>query len=420
MPDRRTASRDADAERREEQVLARYRLRMARAASAIALIVVAAMAFHVVAHLGPAPVALWLLLAAAAAISTAIRLSTREGAAPLPLWAFYVWTGAVIAFDSAVVYLSGDASSEIYLSYLLAVLFAAAILPVWGAALTLVVAVAAYLAVLLAIDGDIGRPELVMRLATFAVVGLLGSYLAREAQGEIALRVRQEQRAETLARDRGELLTRATSAQEGERARIARELHDGPIQALSAVTVQLGLIEAATDPEPSRSRIDDARTALRSALADLRRVIADLRPSALDDVGLVPAVHDLARRECDAHDIELDWEVAGPVRRLAPAVETALFRILQEGVNNVVRHSRARSARVSIAFTEGQVRASVEDDGVGFDPDASERAEPDGHVGLLGMQERAALLGGRLEIASRPGRGARVTAVIPDGAVSDG
>ncbi len=418
MPDRRTALRDADAERREERVLARYRLRMARAASAIALIVVAAMAFHTVAHIGAVPASLWLLFAAAAAISTAIRFRTRPGAAPLPLWAFYLWTAAVVAFDSAVVYLSGDASSEIYLSYLLAVLFAAAILPVWGAALTLVVAVAAYLAVLVALGGDIGRPELVMRLATFTVVGLLGGYLSREAQGEIALRVREEQRAEALARDRGELLSRATSAQEGERARIARELHDGPIQALSSVSMQLGLIEAATGPEPWRASVDDARMALRGALADLRRVIADLRPSALDDVGLVPAVHDLARRECDAHDIDLEWRVAGPVRRLAPAVETAVFRILQEGVNNLVRHSHARSAKVSLDFTDAQVRAAVEDDGVGFDP--SEEAVPDGHVGLLGMQERATLLGGRLEIASCPGRGARVTAVIPAGAVSDG
>lgn len=410
--------RDAAAARREQELVARFRLRMARAASTIALIVVAAIALYVVlqpVQYEPAPrPLLWALLAAAAVVSYLIRRRTRPHAEPLALSFFYLWTAAVIAFDSGVVSLAGDASSDIYLIYLLVVLFAAAILPTASAALALAGATIAYLGILLRLGGDMTDPEIVLRVATFGVVGLLGGYLAREQQREIALRVEHEGR-------QSDLLARAISAQEGERNRIARELHDGPVQALSAVSMRLGLVEEMTPEEYalSRSLVVEGRAALRRTLGEVRRITQDLRPSALDDLGFVTAVHDLAVRRCDAAGIKLRWEVSGPARRLAPPVETAVFRILQEGVTNVVRHARARSARVSIVFVDGHLLAEVEDDGVGFDPDdIVYRARDGGGVGLAGMRERAMLLGGTFRVDPVPGGGTRLFAEIPIGAAT--
>lgn len=407
-----------DAERREQELIARFRLRMARVASTIALIVIAALGLYVVlqpVHHVPVPrEVFWALLAIAAIVSIAIHRRTRSGAPPLPLWSFYVWTAAVLAFDSGVLYLAGDPASDIYLSYLLPVLFAAATLPTWGAALALAAAVGAYVAVVLSLDGQVAQPALVLRAATFAVAGSLGAYLAREQQREIAVRVEKE-------RDLSRLLEQAISAQEGERTRIARELHDGPVQSLSTLSMQLGLIEeTAADTERCRDRIGDARVAIRRTIGELRRMVQDLRPSALDDLGLVNALHDLTAARCDAAGVHLQWSVSGTCRRLSPPVETAVFRIVQEGVNNVVRHAHARNAKVAISFEDGHVCASVEDDGVGFDPQALRRSRDGRGLGLLGMHERTALLGGTLDIGSAMNAGTRLRTRIPVGAAPDG
>ena len=407
-----------DAERREQELIARFRLRMARVASTIALIVIAALGFYVVfqpVQQVPVPRAVfWGLLATAALVSIAIRRRSGSGAPPLPLWSFYLWTAAVLAFDSGVLYLAGDPSSDIYLSYLLPVLFAAATLPTWGAGLALTAAVGAYVAVALALDGQVAHSALVMRAATFAVAGSLGAYLAREQQREIAVRVEKE-------RDLSRLLEQAISAQEGERTRIARELHDGPVQSLSTLSMQLGLIEeTAADADRCRDRIGDARVAIRRTIGELRRMVQDLRPSALDDLGLVNALHDLTAARCDAAGVRLQWSVSGACRRLSPPIETAVFRIVQEGVNNVVRHAHARSAKVAISFEEGHVCASVEDDGIGFDPERLRRSRDGRGLGLLGMHERTELLGGTLDIGSAVNAGTRVRTRIPVGAAHDG
>jgi signal transduction histidine kinase len=411
---RATPSRDTDALRREQELVDRFRLRLARTASRIALIVVAALAFYVLVQPprdDPLTRALlWVLLAVAAAVSAALHARSQMGARPIPLWAFYLWIAGVLLFDSAVLLLHGDPMSDVYLAYLLPVLFAATVLPTWGASCALAFAVFAYLAVVVALDGDVSDAGLVLRAATFAVVGILGAYLAREQQREIGVRVQQEQQL-------SELLEKVISAQEDERKRIARELHDGPLQAISMVNMRLGLVEEmpATEYARSQSHIGAVREALGTTLGEVRLMIQDLRPSALDDLGLVTAAHDLAASQCDAAGLRLRWEVTGPAHELPPAVETAVFRILQEGVNNAVRHAHAHSVRVAIAFDDGHLCAVVEDDGVGFDPQRS-RVSHDGRgVGLLGMRERAALLGGSLAITSAFGRGTRLRAEIPIG-----
>lgn len=419
LTNQRTAiSRDADVERRERELLARFRLRLARTASRVALIVIAAIGVGTLVEpmRGAAALALlWTLLAVAAIVSLAIHDRSRPGAEPLPLWAFYLWTAGVLAFDSAVVFLYGDPTSDIYLAYLLPVLFAAATLPASGAALALAGSVLAYLVIIFTLDGEMAGDEVVLRAATFAVVGLLGGYLAREQQREIGIRADQE-------RHLSELLGKVISAQEDERKRIARELHDGPLQALSMVSMQLGHVEemGAEDFAKSQSRIAELRAALRRTLRDVRLMIQDLRPSALDDLGLVSALREFAEARCDAAGVRLDWDIAGRPHHLPPPVETAVFRIVQEGVNNVVRHAHARKARVALRFEDGHLYASVEDDGVGFDPEQRRRSMDGRHVGLLGMEERTTLVGGTLEIESAPAHGTTVRAAIPLGGTHDG
>lgn len=395
--------------RREQELLDRSRLRMARTASTIALIVIGAIGVYVTELAPPEPgrqAMILLVLAAAAVISVAAHQRSAPGARPLPLWVFFLWVASVLAFDSAVLWLYADPASDIYLSYLLPVLFAAAVLPAWGAAASLATAVGAYMAVVFSLDPSVHRVDLVLRAATFAVIGLLGAYLAREQQREMAMRVEKEQ---GLSR----LLERAISAQEGERGRVARELHDGPVQSLSVLSMRLGLLEGSAAGEDVRERLGDVRLALRRTIAELRRMMQDLRPSALDDLGLVDALHDFASARCDAAGVRLEWHVTGTRRRLTPPVETAVFRIVQEGVTNIVRHAQARTARVAIAFEDGALFATVEDDGVGIPPARSGGAVGAEGVGIIGMRERAALLGGTLEIGPGPGSGTRVTTKIP-------
>jgi two-component system sensor histidine kinase DegS len=142
---------------------------------------------------------------------------------------------------------------------------------------------------------------------------------------------------------------------------------------------------------------------------DIRRMIYDLRPAALDELGLVPAVREYLKRCGREHDLEIVFE-AGEAARLPGPVETALFRIVQEAVNNVVEHADARRVEVRLAREDGLVALGVADDGRGFDPSAprSER-----HVGLWSMRERVVQLGGRFEVQSGPGQGTVLSAWLP-------
>jgi signal transduction histidine kinase len=222
------------------------------------------------------------------------------------------------------------------------------------------------------------------------------------------LELAEQQRREQLRR---QLLDRVIDAQEDERKRIARELHDEFAQSLTALIVGLQTLEQTLAPEDAtRERLAETRILAARILDQTRRMIFNLRPTVLDDAGLAPALRSFAERACAAAPLELEFQISGAARRLAPQVETALFRIAQEAVNNVVKHARARQARVRLQFDAGCVAASVEDDGAGFIVEDALRA---GAVGLLGMRERAELVGGRLEIESRIGQGTRVQVEIP-------
>ncbi|MBI2907350.1 MAG: GAF domain-containing protein [Chloroflexi bacterium] len=214
---------------------------------------------------------------------------------------------------------------------------------------------------------------------------------------------------------RSELLSRLISAQEDERRRVARELHDVTGQALAALAVRLEALTAAgSSPEDVENHKEGMRSLLGVTSKDLHRLIYDLRPSLLDDLGLPAALRSCAHSSLDAAGVEVHFEVAGEERRLPPQVEIALFRIVQEAITNVARHARAESTYICLEFRERSIAVQVEDDGIGFDLSrAFDPAEARESIGLLGMRERAELLGGTLTIDTKSGGGTRVAMEIP-------
>ncbi len=232
-------------------------------------------------------------------------------------------------------------------------------------------------------------------------------------------RARWEEQLEGRVRERTEqvrhLLSMTISAQEEERRRLARELHDDTAQSIASILVGMAALRDSLPPGQERVRemLERAMAQGSRALAEMRRVIMDLRPSALDDLGFIPAVRAYAEERLGSSGVKLEFQVSGEPRRLHPPVETALFRILQEGVSNVVKHSGATRARITVSFDDGVLEASVEDNGRGFDPAHVAGGDGLGGVGLEGMRERADLVGAKLEIASQPGSGTRLHVHMP-------
>ena len=212
--------------------------------------------------------------------------------------------------------------------------------------------------------------------------------------------------SERIARD---ALRRVVDAQELERRRLARELHDETGQALTSILLGLKTLEETLEADEARAATTRLRELVVATLQDVRRLAVELRPSALDDFGLVAALEHLTSSFAEQTGIAVDLGVALGTERLPGEVETALYRIVQESLTNVVKHARARHVSIALTRMEGLVTAVVEDDGQGFDPDEG----PYGGVGLIGMRERLALLRGRLRIESSPGAGTTIAADVP-------
>jgi signal transduction histidine kinase len=217
-----------------------------------------------------------------------------------------------------------------------------------------------------------------------------------------------------LAQERSMLLGRVITAQEEERRRIARELHDETGQALTALS--LG-IEAAT-AQLRTGRHDHVQDKLESlagvagdAIEELERLVLDLRPAQLDRLGLVPTLRWYVARARSRYGLSGTMTVDGEPRRLAAEIETTLFRLTQEALTNVIRHARATRVDVVLTFTSDLLRLEVSDDGVGFDASHVERAPTS--IGLIGMRERAQLIGATVTIRSRRGEGAHVIVTVP-------
>ncbi len=215
------------------------------------------------------------------------------------------------------------------------------------------------------------------------------------------------------------LLHSVVEAQESERQRIARELHDATGQSLTAVALglrgvemQLGVAPHELAPQQMaqiRQQLQELQTFSTGALRELRQVIADLRPPQLDDLGLAAAMRWYIRAYEQRRNLEVRLETEGDESHLSAEFKTVLFRIMQEALTNVAKHARARTAAVRLAITPAEVRLSVEDDGQGFDPVqlARDVAAPQGW-GLVGIRERAILLGGQCTVDSALGRGTAI------------
>jgi signal transduction histidine kinase len=214
----------------------------------------------------------------------------------------------------------------------------------------------------------------------------------------------------------GDLLRRAVEAQEEERKRIARELHDGIGQVFTALALGLSGVEETMprDPMLAREQIGNLKELSMRTMTEMRHLVSDLRPAQLDDLGLVPALHWLADEVHDRLRIDVRVQVTGQRHRLAPEIETVLFRITQEALTNVAKHAHAQQAIVQLTFCNGQVELDVQDNGVGMKPEqVNLRQARHQGWGLAGIQERAALVGGTFDIDSAPGHGTRLTVHIP-------
>ncbi len=215
-----------------------------------------------------------------------------------------------------------------------------------------------------------------------------------------------------------ELSTRAVSMQEAERRAIARELHDSAGQSLTAIRIHMQLIEGlAGQAGAGAGRLADiaGRTTgmVDETLEEIRRAVNTLGPAVLDDVGLAEAIERACIDLGERLEIEVDCDVQLPESGLPPAIETSCYRVVQEALTNITRHAHPSHVDVRVRADGGLATVRVRDDGRGFDPEAALRAGRS--RGLVGMRERAELLGGELRIDSAPGEGTTVTAVFPVG-----
>lgn len=209
-----------------------------------------------------------------------------------------------------------------------------------------------------------------------------------------------------VARD---ALRRVVAGQELERRRLARELHDETGQALTSILLGLRAVEESEGTDEMRRAASDLRELVVATLQDVRRLAVQLRPKALDDFGLGPALERLAQTFAEATEMRVDVEARLGDERLPPEVETTLYRIVQEALTNIVKHAEATNVSILLLRRQAMATVVIEDDGKGFDPgNVQEEA-----VGLLGMQERVELHDGRLTVESVPGSGTTLVAEVP-------
>jgi len=197
-----------------------------------------------------------------------------------------------------------------------------------------------------------------------------------------------------------------TSAQEDERMRLARELHDDTIQAVIALKQRVQLAQKSIKDQHGRQSLNELEILAEQTIENLRRLTRALRPIYLEDLGLVTALEMLTRETSQNNQLVVDFQKTGQERRLSHEVELSLYRIAQEALNNVVKHSKATLADLKIAFEASEIKMEVSDNGNGFlVPKSPTELAPSGHFGLLGVHERADLIGARLEIESAFGKG---------------
>lgn len=211
-----------------------------------------------------------------------------------------------------------------------------------------------------------------------------------------------------------EVALRIIMAQEEERRRVAREIHDGPAQNLANIVLRLEITEKLLelDPKQAKTELQDLKTLVRSNLQDIRRIIFDLRPMALDDLGIISSLRRYMDNFQSTYKIECEFIVQGREKRLPPAMEVAIFRLIQEAMTNVAKHAHSEKVKIELSFKEDMTIARIIDFGQGFDFNAV-LENPGEHFGLIGMKERVEMFSGQFSIISPTGVGTTIELSIP-------
>lgn len=205
-----------------------------------------------------------------------------------------------------------------------------------------------------------------------------------------------------------------TAGQEDKRRRLARELHDDTLQALIALNQRTQLARLSLADSPASAQLAEIQDLTKQTIANLRRLTRALRPIYLEDLGLVTALEMLARETSQNIKLPVAFHRVGQERRLSPEIELALYRMTQEALSNVARHAQASQVSLTVQFKPEVVTVMVVDNGHGFViPETPSAFARQGHFDLLGLQERAELIGARLTIQSAPGQGTHVTIDLP-------
>jgi signal transduction histidine kinase len=218
-----------------------------------------------------------------------------------------------------------------------------------------------------------------------------------------------------LSETRDQLLRQIMVAQEEEHRRVARELHDETSQSLTALIANLAVVQSLPAGK-AKARLDEVKGSIVEILKGVNQIVLDLRPTLLDDYGLMPALSWYANKRLGS-STRVEITAPEPELRLPSTVETTLFRIGQEAITNIAKHAKASCVQLNLAYADGgkSIRLQVVDDGIGFctdrvkNPDQADRP----HLGLVGMRERAELIGGVVQIETTPNRGTIVSALVP-------
>lgn len=218
-----------------------------------------------------------------------------------------------------------------------------------------------------------------------------------------------------IAMQRRQLAPKIIQAQEEERRRIAREIHDGPAQSMANVVLRTEVCEKLIEVDQGavQKELLELREMVKRSLQDVRRIIFDLRPMALDDLGLIPAISRYLETLKERFDLDIEMYYSGTQQRLDSTIEVAIYRVIQEALQNILKHAQASHAKVSLENQNERLVVEVTDNGKGFNAEEYlNNPKPDSY-GLLGMKERLEILGGQLYITSKQGEGTKILAIMP-------
>jgi signal transduction histidine kinase len=315
------------------------------------------------------------------------------------IWQWFSWLSPLYRLAVAEVI-----NRVVGILFLVPIIYAAIIFSWRGALTTFLLAMIGVLPLVL----DIWSTSSLLTNILFLLIPVL---ITSIVAFELSWRRRERKNFAEREAERQTFISKILESQENERLRIAQELHDDTIQTLLVIANRAQNMIPSGDG--NRGEVGKSaewiRDATLQAIEDLRRTSLDLRPSVLDDLGLVPALRWLVDNMNKESDISTRITIKGTKRKLLPQAEVTIFRMVQEALNNIKRHSKAKKAAVSLEFGEGSLKITVKDDGKGFRPPQKfDRLAAKGKLGLVGMRQRIDFLGGTFRIRSRPGEGTKL------------